>query len=148
MIHGQSQVRQSQVKPRVESHVTSSFKNHEALISVQVIAVCHLLMLVINAVSNVHQMGTVQEELAAMDPSHHVVEVPSHQRLPLLLHHLVLDIVECHLPMQVQHVVNSVRQVEIARLALIVMDQSHHAVVVQIRLPLRSYLPLSVDIVE
>ena len=116
------------------------------MISVQVIAVCHLLMLVINVVSNVHQMGIVQEELVAMDPSLRVVEVPSHQVL-LLLRHLVLDIVECLLPMQVQPVVNSVRQVEIVLQALIVMDQLHH--VDQVRLlHLQSYLQLPVDIVE
>ena len=118
------------------------------MISVQVIVVCHLLMLVINAVSDVYRMGTVQEELVALGPSRRVVEVPSHQRLPLLLHHLVLDIVECHLPMQVQHVVNSVRQVEIVLPALIAMDQSHLAADQVHRLLLQSYLRLSVDIVE
>ena len=77
-----------------------------------------------------------------------MVEVPSHQRLLLLLHHLVLDIVECHLPMPAQPVVNSVRQVAIVLPALIVMDQSHHAVDQVRRLPLQSYPRLSVDIVE
>ena len=117
------------------------------MISVQVIAVCHLLMLVINVVSNVGLTETARVELVALDPSLRVVEVPSHQRL-LLLRHLVLDIVECHLPMQAQHVVNSVRQVEIVLPALIAMGQLHH-VVGQIRhLVLQSYLRLSVDIVE
>ena len=95
------------------------------MISVQVIAVCHLLMLVINAVSSVHQMGTARVGLVATGQSHRVAEAPSHQLLPL---HLVLDIVECHLPMPAQPVVNSVRQVAIVLPALIVMDQSHHVV--------------------
>ena len=106
-------------------------------------------MLVINAVSNVYRMETARAELVATDPSHRVVEVPSHQLLLLLRHHLVLDIVECHLPMQVQLAVNSVRQVEIVLLALIVMDLSHHAVADQgLHLLLQFYLRLSMDIVE
>ena len=104
-------------------------------------------MLVTNVVSNVHRMETARVGLAALDPSLRVVEVPSHQRLLLLHHHLVLDIVECLLPMQVQHAVNSVNQVEIVLQALIVMDQLHH--VDQVRLlHLQSYLQLPVDIVE